>query len=188
MARLLCSYGARPRHCHNNQGQTPLALAKYVLRNAKMTKLLTSFALSSPQSAYSMGGENENCPDGVENIQNSPDDAIIPMEFPFHRAVRNSAVDGTCTRLQRTSICVEMMNSTPTESVEQSGKKAPSCEMPNSASFSGRPYFHRQVKAACSQVRLVAGHSCVAPLFLLYFFFFFLLLLNANSSNSLNPA
>ncbi|VDL11723.1 unnamed protein product [Hymenolepis diminuta] len=153
MARLLCSYGARPRHFYNNQGQTPLALAKYVLQNAKMTKLLTSFSSdSSPKTMHSMKGENENPPGGIDDIKNSPEDAIIPMELPPHRAVRDSGVDGTCARLQRTSIGVEMMNSSQTESIEQYEQKQTLCGISNNAGISSRPYLHRQVKTACSQV------------------------------------
>lgn len=156
MARLLCSYGARPRHSHNNQGQTPLALAKYVLKNPKMTKLLASFSPTSTpkQSKVSTNGaEAENVSESIEDIQNSPEDAIIPMELPFRRTARASCVDGSCKRLQRTAVGVELPNPTPMEGVEQYGKKTPSSEMSNNASISGRPYLHRQVKGGCSQCK-----------------------------------
>lgn len=98
-----------------------------------------------------MKGENENPPDGIDDIKNPPEDAIVPMELPPRRAVRYSGVDGTCAKLQRTSIGVEMMNSSQKEGIEQYEKKPPSCGMSNNASISSRPYLHRQVKTACSQ-------------------------------------
>ncbi|KAM7538965.1 hypothetical protein Aperf_G00000058650 [Anoplocephala perfoliata] len=154
MARLLCSYGAHPRRFHNNQGQTPLALAKYVIRNPKMTKLLVSFLPTFSRADSTTTGEKETISeDGVE-IQNSSDDPIVSMELlheaTLRRGVKASVVDGTCPRLQKTSFGVQMIHPNPVGGVETAEKRPKSCQITSGGSISGRPYLHREVKAACT--------------------------------------
>lgn len=195
MARLLCSYGAHPRRYHNNQGQTPLALAKYVLRNSKMTKLLASFSPIFSRTSSTMG-ENEAIPEDSVEIQNSPDDTIVPMELPhettFRRAARTSTVDGTCSRLQKTSVGIEMIHSNPIEGVEQAEKRPNLCKISGGASISGRPYLHREVKATCALGYYLFSILCLfhMPLWhfkhrncLLCFAEFFWLLCRRDSNN-----
>ncbi|KAL5103723.1 Caspase-6 [Taenia crassiceps] len=150
MARLLCSYGARPRHSHNCQGQTPLVLAKYVLHNAKMTKLLAGF---SPTS-----NTKTNITDSFEN-DNDDTEEILPLELPspsnltLQRVARASEVDGSCRKLQQTSLGV-VMSTPPAVAVTAAAipaKKSPSGEVSSGGSISARPYLHREAKSTIPQ-------------------------------------
>lgn len=155
MARLLCSYGARPRHSHNCQGQTAFSLAKYVLRNIKMTKLLDSF---SPTFNTTDNLENDN-----DEFKGREYEANLPLESPppgnstLQRVARASEVDGGCRKLQKTSLGVEMPTS-PTGAVIAAlmpAKKSSSEEASNGGSISARPYLHREVKSTIPQGKLV---------------------------------
>ncbi|KAH9278879.1 Caspase-8 [Echinococcus granulosus] len=156
MARLLCSYGAHPRHSHNCQGQTPFALAKYVLRNTKMTKLLASF---SPTSSTNTS-VTDNFEDDNEETRIKEDEAIMPLKPPsptestLRRVVKASEVDGSCQKLQQTLIRVEVPTPTPgtvTAVTAMPVKKSPSGEASNGGSILGRPYLHREVKSTIPQ-------------------------------------
>ncbi|KAL5963490.1 Caspase-8 [Taenia solium] len=153
MARLLCSYGARPRHSHNCQGQTPFALAKYVLRNTKMTKLLASF---SPTFNTNTTHNFENDNDATESREH---EEILPFESPspgnstLQRVPKTSEVDGSCRKLEQTLLAVEMPTP-PTGTLiatAMPAKKSPSGEASNGGSILARPYLHRKVKSTIPQ-------------------------------------
>ena len=156
MARLLCSYGARPRQYHNFQGQTPLSLAKYVLQNPKMTKLLASFAPTSLSCSNTIPAHCH-----ADEIKSTSEESYLPLdlssrhETTLRKTAKVSSVDGGCRRLRNTSIGIEIPAATviPTLNV---AKKPPTCETPDGGSISGRPYLHREVKSAfCQGNRLI---------------------------------
>uniref|UniRef100_A0A5K3FQ28 Caspase-3-like n=1 Tax=Mesocestoides corti TaxID=53468 RepID=A0A5K3FQ28_MESCO len=173
MARLLCSYGARPRQSHNSQGQTPLVLSKYVLRNSKMTKLLSSFSpTSSPQSKRSTVSTSED----IDAIQNTEEDAVILPVLPessLNLTAKSSTVDSgaIATRLRRTGVVAAMATKVAAlsprndaiETMSTSSLPLSSVVDNETIGVSPRPYLHREAKVAFTEVDLAVDPDTLEP-------------------------